>query len=132
METCESTDTPMVEKSKLDEDPQGKSVDPTRYRRMIGTLMYLTASRPDLMLHTRKSTSRSMQLLGDRLVSWLSKKQKSITISSTEAEYIALSGCCAQILWRVSIGRHLHQALPREQLEFLSKKLGMQSMSPET
>ncbi|GJX82987.1 hypothetical protein Tco_0332468, partial [Tanacetum coccineum] len=32
----------------------------------------------------------------------------------------------------VSIGRHLHQALPREQLEFLSKKLGMQSMSPET
>ncbi|GJS28312.1 hypothetical protein Tco_0488932 [Tanacetum coccineum] len=67
METCESTDTPMVEKSKLDEDPQGKSVDPTRYCRMIGTLMYLTASRPDLMLHTRKSTSRSMQLLGDRL-----------------------------------------------------------------
>nr|GEZ12546.1 retrovirus-related Pol polyprotein from transposon TNT 1-94 [Tanacetum cinerariifolium] len=49
METYEPTDTPMVEKSKLDEDPQGKAVDPTRYRGMIGTLMYLTASRPDLV-----------------------------------------------------------------------------------
>ncbi|GJS36597.1 retrovirus-related pol polyprotein from transposon TNT 1-94 [Tanacetum coccineum] len=48
---------------------------------------------------TRRSTSGSMQLLGDRLVSWSSKRQKSDAISSTEAEYIALSGCCAQILW---------------------------------
>ncbi|GKA68646.1 retrovirus-related pol polyprotein from transposon TNT 1-94 [Tanacetum coccineum] len=48
---------------------------------------------------TRKSTSASMQLLGDRLVSWSSKKKKSTAISSTEVEYIALSGCCAQILW---------------------------------
>ncbi|GJR87703.1 putative reverse transcriptase domain-containing protein [Tanacetum coccineum] len=44
METYEPTDTPMVEKSKLDEDPQGKTVDPTCYRGMIGTLMYLIAS----------------------------------------------------------------------------------------
>ncbi|GKC51381.1 retrovirus-related pol polyprotein from transposon TNT 1-94 [Tanacetum coccineum] len=42
-------DTPMVEKSKLDEDPQGKVVDPTHYRGMIGTLMYLISSRPDLV-----------------------------------------------------------------------------------
>ncbi|GJR83251.1 hypothetical protein Tco_0154036 [Tanacetum coccineum] len=48
---------------------------------------------------TRRSTSGSAQLLGDKLVSWSSKKQKSTAISSTEAEYIALSGCCAQILW---------------------------------
>ncbi|GJX39013.1 retrovirus-related pol polyprotein from transposon TNT 1-94 [Tanacetum coccineum] len=48
---------------------------------------------------TRRSTSGSMQLLGDRLVSWSSKRQKSVVISSTEAEYIALSGCCAQVLW---------------------------------
>ncbi|GJX65857.1 hypothetical protein Tco_0300200 [Tanacetum coccineum] len=123
---------------------------------MIGTLMYLTASRPDLTfvvcmcaryqakpaekhLHavkrifkylrgavnrglwypkdsfialtayadadhvgcqdTRRSTSGCMQLLGDRLVSRSSKRQKSVTISSTEAEYIAMYGCCAQILW---------------------------------
>ncbi|GJS61163.1 retrovirus-related pol polyprotein from transposon TNT 1-94 [Tanacetum coccineum] len=114
METCELGDTLMVEKSTLDEDPQGKSVDPTRYRGMIGTLMYLTANRPDLdscialttfadadhagCQDTKKSTSGSMQLLGDRLVSWSSKKQKSTAISCTEAEYIALSGCYAQIL----------------------------------
>ncbi|GKG08506.1 hypothetical protein Tco_0334338, partial [Tanacetum coccineum] len=48
---------------------------------------------------TRRSTSGSMQLLGDRLVSWSSKRQKSTAISSTEVEYIALSSCCAQILW---------------------------------
>ncbi|GKB95831.1 hypothetical protein Tco_0981968 [Tanacetum coccineum] len=47
----------------------------------------------------RKSTYGSAQLLGDKLVSWSSKKQKSIAISSIEAEYIALSRCCAQILW---------------------------------
>ncbi|GKC33134.1 hypothetical protein Tco_1040428, partial [Tanacetum coccineum] len=48
---------------------------------------------------TRRSTSGSMQLLGDRLVSWSSKRQNSAAISNTEAEYIALSGCCAQVLW---------------------------------
>ncbi|GJZ14835.1 hypothetical protein Tco_0550512 [Tanacetum coccineum] len=45
------------------------------------------------------SVSKSAQFLRDRLVSWSSKKQRSTTISTTEAEYIAMSGCCAQILW---------------------------------
>ncbi|GJW91737.1 retrovirus-related pol polyprotein from transposon TNT 1-94 [Tanacetum coccineum] len=45
---CDPVDTPMVEKSKMYEDPQGKVVDPTHYRGMVGTLMYLTASRPYL------------------------------------------------------------------------------------
>ncbi|GKA18445.1 retrovirus-related pol polyprotein from transposon TNT 1-94 [Tanacetum coccineum] len=129
MESCDPVDTSMVEKSKLDEDIQGKAVDPTHYRGMVGTLMYLTSSRPDMYLRgtvnrglwyskdsaialtafadadhagcqdTRRSTSGSMQLLGDKLVSWSSKRQKSAVISSTEAEYIALSGCCAQVLW---------------------------------
>ncbi|GKB90705.1 hypothetical protein Tco_0962977 [Tanacetum coccineum] len=35
----------------------------------------------------------------DKLVSWSSKRQKSTVISNTEAEYIAFSGCCAQVLW---------------------------------
>ncbi|GJW57955.1 putative ribonuclease H-like domain-containing protein [Tanacetum coccineum] len=149
-------DTPMVEKSKLDEDLQGKPVDATLYPGMIGSIMYLTSSRPDLIYavclcaryqekptvkhlnavkrifqylkgtinmglwysketrlsltayadadhagcqDTRHSTSGSAQFLGDELVSWSSKKQKSNAISSTEAEYIALSGCYAKILW---------------------------------
>nr|GFB83141.1 retrovirus-related Pol polyprotein from transposon TNT 1-94 [Tanacetum cinerariifolium] len=132
-ESCDPVDTPMVEKSKLDEDKEGKAVDPSHYRGMIGTLLYLTASRPDLQFaicmcaryqarptekhdssvtliafadanhagcqDTRRSTSRSVQFLEERLISWSSKRQKSAAISSTEAEYIALSGCCAQILW---------------------------------
>ncbi|GJR04127.1 retrovirus-related pol polyprotein from transposon TNT 1-94 [Tanacetum coccineum] len=155
-DSCDPVDTPMVEKSKLDEDKEGKAVDPSQYRGMIGTLLYLTASRPDLQfsicmcsryqarptenyLHavkrifrylkgtvnrglwypkdssialtvfadtdhvgcqdTRRRTSGSMQFLGDRLVSWSSKRYKSTAISSTETEYIAMSGCCAQILW---------------------------------
>ncbi|GJU90000.1 hypothetical protein Tco_1302423 [Tanacetum coccineum] len=111
----------MVEKNKLDRDLQGTPVDAILYSGMIGSLMYLTSSRPDLIYavclcaryqakptekhlnavkrDTRRSTSGSAQFLGDKLVSWSSKKQKSIAISSTEAEYIALSGCCAQILW---------------------------------
>nr|GEY03802.1 retrovirus-related Pol polyprotein from transposon TNT 1-94 [Tanacetum cinerariifolium] len=48
---------------------------------------------------TRRSTSRSAQFLCDKLVSWSSKKQQSTAISITEAEYITMSGCCAQILW---------------------------------
>nr|GEY02930.1 copia protein [Tanacetum cinerariifolium] len=67
-ESCDPADTPMVEKSKLDEDKEGKAIDPSHNR-------------------------------GDRLISWSSKRQKSAAICSIEAEYIALSGCCAQILW---------------------------------
>ncbi|GJY29173.1 retrovirus-related pol polyprotein from transposon TNT 1-94 [Tanacetum coccineum] len=48
MESSDPVDTPMVEKSKLDEDTQGKAIDPIHYRGMIGTLIYITASRPDL------------------------------------------------------------------------------------
>ena len=52
------------------------------------------ASRTD-----RKSTSGTCQFLGMSLVSWFSKKQNSIALSMTEAEYIAAGCCCAQILW---------------------------------
>nr|GEV12353.1 uncharacterized mitochondrial protein AtMg00810-like [Tanacetum cinerariifolium] len=155
-ESCDPVDTLMVEKSKLDEDKEGKDIDLSHYYGMIGTLLYLTASRLDLQLaicmcaryqarptekhvhvvkrifrylrgivhrglwypkdssialtifadadhagcqDTRRSTPGSVQFMRERLISWSSKRQKSATISSMEAEYIALSGCCAQILW---------------------------------
>nr|GFA63286.1 hypothetical protein [Tanacetum cinerariifolium] len=109
----------MVEKSKLDEDKEGKSIDPSHYRvkrifrDLRGTvhrgLWYLKDSSVALIAFadadhagcqdTRRSTSGSVRFLGERLISWSSKRQKSAAISSTKAEYITLSGCCAQILW---------------------------------
>nr|GEU51275.1 hypothetical protein [Tanacetum cinerariifolium] len=49
MDSCDSIDTPMVDRLKLDEDPTGIPVDQTRFCNMVGSLMYLTASRPDLV-----------------------------------------------------------------------------------
>ncbi|GJU59892.1 retrovirus-related pol polyprotein from transposon TNT 1-94 [Tanacetum coccineum] len=91
-DSCDLVDTPMVEKSKLDEDKEGKSFDPSHYR------VFADADQAGCQ-DTHRSTSGRMQFLGDRLISWSSKRQKSAAISSTEVEYIALSGCCAQILW---------------------------------
>nr|GEU94825.1 retrovirus-related Pol polyprotein from transposon TNT 1-94 [Tanacetum cinerariifolium] len=48
-DSCDSVDTPMVDRLKLDEDPLGIPVDQTYFRSMVGSLMYLTASRPDLV-----------------------------------------------------------------------------------
>nr|GEY00904.1 retrovirus-related Pol polyprotein from transposon TNT 1-94 [Tanacetum cinerariifolium] len=100
-ESCDPVDTPMVEKSKLDEDKEGKAVDPSHYRGMIGSLLYLTAIKRIFRylrgtVHrglwylkdsfvaliafadadhagcqdTRRSTSGSVQFLGERLIRW--------------------------------------------------------------
>ncbi|GJS32653.1 retrovirus-related pol polyprotein from transposon TNT 1-94 [Tanacetum coccineum] len=84
-ESCDPVDTPMVEKSKLDEDKDG-------------TLILQSGSCLVVKIHAVQHIWQ-YTTLGDRLVSWSSKRQKSVAISSTEAEYIALSGCCAQVLW---------------------------------
>nr|GFB46447.1 retrovirus-related Pol polyprotein from transposon TNT 1-94 [Tanacetum cinerariifolium] len=47
----------------------------------------------------RKNTSGSVQFLGDKLVCWSSKKQNCVSISTAESKYVAVSGCCAQVLW---------------------------------
>nr|GEZ32598.1 integrase, catalytic region, zinc finger, CCHC-type, peptidase aspartic, catalytic [Tanacetum cinerariifolium] len=49
MDLCDPVDTPMADRLKLDEDPLGIPVDQTRFRSMVGSLMYLTVSRPDLV-----------------------------------------------------------------------------------
>nr|GEY48909.1 integrase, catalytic region, zinc finger, CCHC-type, peptidase aspartic, catalytic [Tanacetum cinerariifolium] len=74
-ESCDPVDTLMVEKSKLDEDNKGKAVDPSHYRGMIGTLLYLTASRPDLerieflinKLGMRSFTPETLKQLADEV-----------------------------------------------------------------
>ncbi|GKA46149.1 hypothetical protein Tco_0738945, partial [Tanacetum coccineum] len=70
-DSCDPVDTPMVEKSKLDEDKEGKPVDPSHYRAFADVDH---AGCQD----TRRSTSGSLQFLGDRLISWSSKRQKSV------------------------------------------------------
>ncbi|GKD41682.1 retrovirus-related pol polyprotein from transposon TNT 1-94, partial [Tanacetum coccineum] len=142
MLTSDYVDTPMVEKSKLDEDLHGTPIDATLYRGIIRSLMYLKSSRPDLIYtvclcaryqakptekhlnavkrifrylkgtinmglwyskdtgmsmtayadanhagcqDTRRSTSGSAQFLGEKFVSWSSKKQKCPAILSIEA-----------------------------------------------
>jgi hypothetical protein len=136
----------------LDLDIGGKSVDQKVYRSMIGSLLYLCASRSDIMLSVcmcarfqtnpkevhlravkrimiylvytpkfglwypkgstfdligysdadyagcqidRKSTSETYQFLGRSMVSWASKKQNSVALSTAEAEYNAVGHCCA-------------------------------------
>ena len=49
METCKPIETPMSTSTKLDTDDNGKNVDVTKYRGMIRSLLYLTASRPDII-----------------------------------------------------------------------------------
>nr|GEV12103.1 retrovirus-related Pol polyprotein from transposon TNT 1-94 [Tanacetum cinerariifolium] len=100
-ESYDPVDTLMVEKSKLDEDKDGKAVDPSHYHGSAYRKAR-TCSKKDLSIPTWnrcRSTSGSLQFLGKRLISWSSKRQNNAAISSMEAEYITLSGCCAQILW---------------------------------
>ncbi|XP_072090603.1 secreted RxLR effector protein 161-like [Arachis hypogaea] len=125
--------TPMHSNIKLDKDNHGKDVDETRYRGMIGSLMYLTSSRPDIIQSVgvcsrfqskpkeshlsavkriiryvldfagdridRRSTSGMSCFLGKSLIVWSSKKQATVALSTAEAEYIAASSCCSQLLW---------------------------------
>ena len=156
LDSAKPYDTPIATGTKLDLDKLGKSVDATMYRGMIGSLLYLTASRPDIMFamglcarfqsdpkesHVkavkriirylkgtpdlallyprgtnfdlvgytdadwagdqvdRKSISGMAHFLGPCLISWRSKKQNSVALSTADAEYVSAASCCAQFLW---------------------------------
>ncbi|KAI3746135.1 hypothetical protein L6452_08557 [Arctium lappa] len=161
LDKCGLTDskpasTPMETHKQITVDLEGEDVDVHLYRSMIGSLMYLTASRPDIMFLVglcvrfqvkpkqshlqavkrifrylrgqprlglwypyetnfdliaysdsdlgganmdRKPTSGGCQLLGARLVSWQCKKQTTVSLSTTEVEYITAASCCSQVLW---------------------------------
>ncbi|GAU32295.1 hypothetical protein TSUD_63120 [Trifolium subterraneum] len=148
--------TPMHPSTSLDKDEKGKDVSEKEYRGMIGSLLYLTASRPDIVFAVglcarfqpspkeshliavkrifrylvgtpdvglwykkgshfdlqaycdadyagdkieRKSTSGACQFFGEALMSWCCRKQNTIALSTTEAEYVAASNCCSQVIW---------------------------------
>nr|GEV51008.1 hypothetical protein [Tanacetum cinerariifolium] len=98
-ESCDLVDTLMVEKSKLDEDKEWKAIDPSHYRGSADRKAPFADADHAGCQDTRRNTSGSVQFLGERLISWSSKRQKSAAISSMEAEYIVLSRCCAKVLW---------------------------------
>ncbi|GJX71902.1 retrovirus-related pol polyprotein from transposon TNT 1-94 [Tanacetum coccineum] len=199
MEKGQSIGTPMATKPKLDADLSGTLVDQTDYRSKIGSLMYLTSSRPDIVqavcycaryqarptekhlkevkrifrylrgtinmglwypkdsgfeltafsdadhagcIDTRKSTSGGIQFLGDKLVSWMSKKQDYTPMSSAEAEYVALSASCAQVMWmrkrlkdygfkynkipltEYQLADMFTKALPEDRFQYLFRRIG--------
>ncbi|GKB09557.1 hypothetical protein Tco_0837869 [Tanacetum coccineum] len=149
----------MVPPNNLGPDLNGKAINETRYKGMIGSRMYLTTSKTDIQFSSclcaryqanpkeshliavkrifkylkgtpslglwcpkcpgfdpkgysesdyvrcnpdRKSTLDACQLPGDKLVCWSAKKQQFVAMSSAKAEYVAASGCCANILWMKS------------------------------
>ena len=156
LDSKKHTSTPMSSSAKLSRDAAGTEVDPTLYQSMIGSLLYLTTSRPNIAfsvgvcarfqaapkeshltvvkriirhingtsdygiwyskdlneciagysdadwyrcIDDRKSTSDGCFYLGNNLVSWMSKKQNSVSFSTAKVEYIAMASCCAQLLW---------------------------------
>ncbi|GJS11759.1 putative ribonuclease H-like domain-containing protein [Tanacetum coccineum] len=97
-----TTSTPMETNKALTKDEDGEDVDVHLYRSMIGSLMYLTSSIPDIIDYVgasldKKSTTGGCQFLGSRLISWQCKKQTVVANSTTEAEYIAASNCYKDI-----------------------------------
>ncbi|KAJ9544470.1 hypothetical protein OSB04_024177 [Centaurea solstitialis] len=154
--SCTPMKTLMAPPLLLDKDSNGKPIDVTLYRGMIGSLLYLTASRSDIMYSTclcahnqaepkeshlttvkrifrylkgtpnlglwyakdsgfdlnaysdsdfagckidTKNTTGGCQLLGGKLVSWISKKQNFVSTSTAKVEYVAAGICCPEVLW---------------------------------
>ncbi|GKE58166.1 hypothetical protein Tco_1497351 [Tanacetum coccineum] len=202
----------MATKPKLNADLSGQLIDQTDHRSKIGSLMYLTSSRPDMVqavcccaryqarptekhlkevkrifrylratinmglwymkdsgfeltafsdadharcLDTRKRTSEGIQFLGDKLVSWMSKKQVCTAMSSAEVEYVALSASCAQVIWMrtqlkdyrfnynkiplycdpqsaitISCNPVQHSPLPEDRFQYLVRRIGMRCLTP--
>nr|GEX79554.1 hypothetical protein [Tanacetum cinerariifolium] len=94
-----SVNIPIDKENLWGKDRPGKDVELHLYRSMIRSLMYLTASRPDIIdyggaTQDRKSTTGGCQFLGRRLILWQCKKQTIVATSTTEAEYVAAASGC--------------------------------------
>jgi len=156
MKDCNLVSTPTEFGLKLNKDHEGKKVDNTLYKQIVGSLMYLTTTRPDIMysvslisrymenlteMHLlaakrilrylqgtrdfglfykkgeklelfgftdsdyagdqddRRSTSGYVFMLGTSVVSWSSKKQQIVTLSTIEVEFIVVIACACQAIW---------------------------------
>ncbi|GJR39895.1 ribonuclease H-like domain-containing protein [Tanacetum coccineum] len=117
LDSSTSVDTPMVEKMKLDEDRQGKLVDPTRFHRMVGSLMYLSASRPDIvfvvcMCARSKHIDIRHHFIKEQV------ENRVVEVYFVETKY--------------QLADIFTKALPRERFELILPLLDMKQLSPET
>ncbi|CAJ2672171.1 unnamed protein product [Trifolium pratense] len=165
MENCNPVGTPTEPGLKLSSDLDGERIDSTYFKQIVGSLMYLTTTRPDIMyavclisrymesptelhlkvakrvfrylkgttdfgifymknggsvltgftdndyagdLDDRRSTSGHVFMMGSAAVSWASKKQKIVTLSTTEAEFIAAATSACQAIWLRRLLEELH------------------------
>nr|GEY82918.1 hypothetical protein [Tanacetum cinerariifolium] len=123
MDKGQSIGTPMATKPKLDADLSGNPVDLTDYRSKIGSLVYLTSSRPYIM------------------------QANCIAMSSAKAEYVALSESCAQVMWmrtqlqdygfnynklptEYQLADMFTKALPEDRFKYLVRRIGMRYLTP--
>nr|GEU47187.1 retrovirus-related Pol polyprotein from transposon TNT 1-94 [Tanacetum cinerariifolium] len=140
-ESCNPVDTPMVEKFKLDEDKEGKAIDLSHYHGMIGTLLYLTASRPDLQfaicmcsryqarptekhLHAVKRIFRYLRGTVNQGL-WYPNDSSIALIAFVDADHIICQDT------RRNTSDIFTKAPGREKIEFLINKLGMRSFTLE-
>eukprot|EP00253_Pinus_taeda_P029001 PITA_29001 len=99
MEDSKPVSTPMVTGCGLSANDESTTMHQPTYRSMIGSLLYLTDADWARSVDDRKSNSNGAFFMGSRLVTWFSKKQSSIPLSTTEAEYVATASCCTQLVW---------------------------------
>nr|GEY68029.1 hypothetical protein [Tanacetum cinerariifolium] len=162
MDKGQSIGTPMATKPKLDADLSRNPVDQTDYRSKIGSFMYLTSSRPDIVQavcfctrYQSRPTEKHLKevkrifkyLRGEKLVSWMSKKQNCTAMSSAKADYMALSASCDQVMWMrtqlqdygfnynkiptvYQLADMFTKALPKDRFNYLVRRIGMRCLTP--
>ncbi|XP_039128972.1 uncharacterized mitochondrial protein AtMg00810-like [Dioscorea cayenensis subsp. rotundata] len=137
---CKPLSTPMEPNIKL-RAGEGKDLeDPRMYRQLVGSLIYLTLTRPDLAYavgvasregcqvtgycdadyagdcDTRRSTTGYIFSLGSGAVSWCSKRQPTVSLSTTEAEYRAAAMAAQESTWLMQLLKDLHQPIEQVML----------------
>ncbi|GKB09346.1 retrovirus-related pol polyprotein from transposon TNT 1-94 [Tanacetum coccineum] len=136
MEKGQSIGTPMAMKPKLDAD-LSRTLYPKDSGFELTAFLDVDHAR---CIDTRKSTSGGIQFLGDKLVSWMSKKQDCTAMSSAEAEYVALSASCAQVengiielyfvRTKYQLADMFTKALPEDRFQYLVIRIGMRCLTP--